>query len=362
VKSSPSELDGRVVAEEPIDIQLKFGGEPVKRLDGAPADAVISSLTALQRMVYIIGMRSEGRRLSERVKPTAKVKREYAIVCRSPRHGSHIQPFNVASQAGAFTPAAVAAREKLLKVLKAFDSGNEELVENILPNARERWFIAKAAVGLLPPEDSGLKVAVRAGSRGPFNFTAERARPLLTKYEKGSPPEVDEEVVTGKLRAIDYGQTIVTIKPGNDPALRMDYPHALEEWLQANVRRRLQFTGRPKFNQKGDVSSFKEVYTVTEVEPTLEPIDEFKAGEQLVRAVRPLAIPVTVDWPDRVFSYSDVTLGIHAYALSYSELRQSVLEELDVLWRQYALAPEDELDSEAQLVKAAMLARFRTEA
>lgn len=347
------------MAEKPDDIQLKFDGEPVKRLDGAPADAVIASLQALQRMVYIIGMRSEGRNLSERLKPTAKVKREYAIVCRAPKHGSHIQPFNVASQAGAFTPAAVAAREKLLKTLKAFDSGEEEKVELVLPNARERWFMAKAALGLLPPEDSGLDITVRAGSRGPFNFKADRARVLLATYDTAEPPEVDEEVVAGKLQAIDFARTVLTVKPSHDPAIRLDYPLPLEEWLKANVRKRLRFTGRPKINQKGDVSSFKQIDAVTEIEPSLSPIEEFTVDNYAIRAVRPLSIPVTVEWEERLFIFQERSLGIDAFASSYGELRQSILDELNVLWRNYALARDSELDEEAQLVKTALLSRFK---
>jgi hypothetical protein len=350
---------GPTVAVKPDNIELKFDGDAVRSLNGAPADAVIASLNALQRMVYIIGMMAEGRILSERLKPTAKVKQEYAIVCRAPVKGSHVQPFDVASQGGAFTPAAVAAREKLLRTLKAFDSGDEELVEQVLPNARERWFMAKAAFGLLPPEDSNLEVTVRVGSRGPFNFKAERARTLLAKYESGSPPEIDEEVVAGKLQAIDFSRTILTIKPSSQSTIRIDYPLSLEEWLKSNVRKRLKITGRPKIDQKGDVSSFKEIYAVTELEPTLESIETFKAGPQTVRAGRPLSIPVTVNWKDKVFTFQDSVLGIDAFALAYDKLRSSVLEELDVLWRHYALAPDEDLDVEAQSVKAALLLRFR---
>ena len=349
------------VTDNPNDIQLKFDGDSIKRLDGAPADALIASLSALQRMVHIIGMRAEGRNLSERVKPTEKVKREYAIVCRSPQRGSHMQPLAVASQNGVFTAAAAAAREKLLRVLKAFDSGRDDLVEEVLPNPRERWFMAKAALGLLPPTDSGLEVTVRGSSRGPFSFSAARARVFLTKYEKGSPPEVDEEVVVGKLRAIDFARTIMTIKPSHDPALRLDYPLQLEGWLTANVRRRLRFSGRPVINQKGDVSSFTDLHNVSELEATLEPIEEFKAGAISIAAIRPLSIPITVSWKERLFIFQDKNLGIDAFSPSYSGIRDSIIEDLDILWRHYALAPDDDLDFEAQSVKSALLSRFKME-
>ena len=279
------------MADEAADLELKFDGPPVRRLKGAPAEAVIASLSALQRMVYIIGMRAEGRALSERLKPTSKVKREYAVVCRAPQEGSHIQPFVVASQTGEVSASAVGAREKLLAALRAFDSGKEERLEAAIPNARERWFLAKAATGLLPTEDSGLEVTIRSGARGPFAFKAARARSLLKAYDTARPPSIDEETIAGKLRAIDYQQTIMTIKPGQEPALRMDYPLRLEPWLQANVRKRLRITGRPKFNARGDISSFENIDRIVEIEPHLKPIDRFTSGGKRFGTNRPVTIP-----------------------------------------------------------------------
>lgn len=346
------------MADKLSDIELKFDGDPVKRLNGAPADVIISSLNALQRMVYIIGMRAEGCALSERLKPTIKVKRDYAVVCRAPRHGSHIQPFAVEAKSGAATGASIVAREKLLATLKALDSGNEAQFEEVIPSARERWFLAKAASGLLPDEESGLQIMIRSGSRGPFAFKAERARALIKLYDTRRPPSAGQETVSGKLRAIDYGQTVMTIKPGKDPALRMDYPLPLEAWLQANVRKRLQFTGRPKFNARGDISSFEEINSVQELEPHLKPIDRFKSNGRLLGTIRPISLPVTVIWEDRLFAFSDNRLGIDVVVQDLGELREAVLSELDVLWRHYALAPDADLDDEAQQLKRSLHTRF----
>lgn len=346
------------MADRETDLELKFDGAPVEILNGAPADAVVASLNALQRMVYIIGMRAEGRALSERLKPTIKVKREYAVVCRAPRKGSHVQPFAVASQTGEMSGASFAAREKLLATLRAFDSGEQTRLEAVVPNARERWFLAKAATGLLPPEGSGLEVMIRAGSRGPFAFKADRARILLSAYDTPRPPAIDEETVAGKLRAIDYQQTIMTIKPGSEPALRMDYPLPLESWLQANVRRRLKIIGRPRINARGDISSFDEIYRVVELEPHLQPIDRFISGGKRLGTNKPISLPITVHWSDRLFGFVDRRLGIDIVVDSISELREGVLLELDLLWRQYAQADDDRLDDEALEVKRHLLSRF----
>lgn len=347
------------MAEKSDIFELKFAGASVTRQDGASAESLIASLSALQRMVHIIGMISEGRVLSERLKPTSKVKQEYTIICHPSAKGSYVQPCNVASQNGVFTPAAAAAQEKLLKTLAAFGSGDEQRVEQALPNARERWFMARAALGLLPPQDSDIEVTVGIGSRSGFNFKAQSARTLLTTYQTASPPDIDEAEIVGKLQAINFSQTIMTIRPGNHPALRIDYPLDLEAWLKENVRKKLKITGSPKIDQKGSISSFKEIWTVTELEPTLEPITNFVAGSDTVSANRSLSIPVTVNWQDKIFLFQDSALGIDAFAPKYDELRATVLEELDILWRHYALAPDDKLDAEAQSVKAALLSRFK---
>lgn len=345
--------------EKPGDIQLKFDGDPIKKLKGAPADAVIASLNALQRMIYIIGMRAEGRGLGQRLKPTAKVKREYTVICRAPEVGSHVQPFNVAAQSGAFTPAAVAARSRLIEALKAFDSGDDKRISKTLPNARERWFLADAAMGLLPDENSGLDVTVRAGSHGPFAFNATRARDVLKQYRSGPVPKADEEEIVGKIQTINFGQTILVVKPKNSRAIRLDYPLPLEPLLQQNVRQRVRLYGTPKLNNAGDITTFEDIITISELEPKLDPITEFMSDGKRVNTSRPLSLPVTFDFDSRLFVFSDQALGIDAYSEKYELLRDIVLEELDVVWRNYAVVPDRELANDAVALKIALNARFK---
>lgn len=344
---------------EPDDIQLKFDGDPVKRLRGAPADAVINSLTALQRMLLIIGMRAEGRGLGQRLKATAKVKREYSLICKAPKFGSHLQPFNIASQSGHFSPAAFSARTKLLAALKAFDSGDGELVAQVLPDPRERWFLANAASGLIPDEDSGLDVTVRAGSRGPFTFKADRARKIISHIRSGPVPDSGSEEVVGKVQTINYGQTILILKPAQSRAVRMDYPLPLEPMLQANVRKRLKLVGYPNFNNAGDITGFRELSSVVEVEPSLEPISEFQSGKHKVFASRSMAILVAFDHETRLFLYQNPLLGVDVFSESYGHIRSAILEELDVLWRNYACASDDELAPDAIALKASLNSYFK---
>lgn len=345
--------------EQSHDIQLKFDGDPIKKLRGAPAEAVIASLNALQRMVHIIGMRAEGRGLGQRLKPTAKVKREYAVICRAPQFGSHLQPIDIASQSGAHTSATAVARGKLLAALKAFDSGEDDKIVAALPDARERWFLADAAKGLIPDPNSGLRVTLRDGKMGRFAFSADRARDAIERFRAGPVPEADEEEIVGKVQSINFTQTLLVIKPSASRAVRMDYPLQLEPMLEHNKRERLRLLGRPKLNNAGDITSFTELTSIGEVESRLDPIVEFTSGGQRVGSSRPLSIPATFDYESRLFIFTDPSLGIDAYSDQYDTLRDVVLEELDVVWRNYAMAPASELAPDALLLKKALLTRFR---
>jgi hypothetical protein len=57
--------------------------------------------------------------------------------------------------------------------------------------------------------------------------------------------------------------------------------------------------------------------------------------------------------------FTDHALGIDAFSDRYDGLREIVLEELDVLWRNYALASPAELAPDALALKAALIARFK---
>lgn len=319
------QIAGRDMDEQSTDIQLKFDGDPIKKLRGAPAEVVISSLNALQRMVHIIGMRAEGRGLGQRLKPTAKVKREYAVICRAPQFGSHLQPIDIASQVGAHTPATAVARGKLLAALKAFDSGDDEKIVAALPDARERWFLADAAKGLIPDPNSGLRITLRDGKMGRFAFSADRARDAIERFRAGPVPEADEEEIVGKVQSINFTQTLLVIKPSTSRAVRMDYPLQLEPMLERNKRERLRLYGRPKLNNAGDITSFADLTSIGEVESRLAPIAEFRSGGQRIGSDKPLSIPATFDYESRLFVFSDPALGIDAYSEHYEGLRDVVL-------------------------------------
>ncbi|MFK5597939.1 hypothetical protein ACFZ8E_13115 [Methylobacterium sp. HMF5984] len=347
------------MSDDHKDIQLKFDGGPIKQAGGAPADLVISSLTALQRLVHLIGMKSENRVFGQRIKPSARVRRDFSIVCRSPKAGSHIQAFDVVSGMGEITNAAINARHHLLNTLKAFDSGDENAVKGAIPDDRERWFFADAAYGLLPPADSEIQLTVRAGTHGPFSFSADRARLVIEKLRSGKPPRAGSVVIPGKLKAIDFTTSQITLQPSTGRAFRVWYPPAAEQMVQSNARRRFSIHGIPDVNSTGDIVGFERVDKITEIDSPFEEIAQFEVDAYRVVTNRPIKIQASYDFEDKLFIFQDAKLGIDAWSETYSELRDSVVDELKMLWIDYAMEADDALASDAKMVKRALNERFK---
>ena len=342
------------------DIELKFDGPPIKDLGGAPAEAVISALTALQRLVHLIGMKAEGRVFRQRAKPSARVRQEYAIICKVTKEGSHVQPFDVRSSAGAFTTAASFARTRLLETLKAFDSGDVEVVKKFMPDPRERWFLATAASGLVPSEESKIQITIRpSGSTGHFSFKADRARLLIDRFRSGSPPSDGVRKISGRLKVVDFENYVITVHPVGSRAFRLPYPPSIESFIQNNKRRRISIVGIPEINAAGDISRFEQLNSINEMDSSIAPIESFISKGDVITTDKPLRIITIYDNEDNLFIFQDSTLGIDVYSEEYSGLKDAVLDELDVLWRNYALASDEELASDALLVKKALVGRFR---
>ena len=340
------------------DIQLKFEGEPITALGGAPAEMVVNALLALQRMAYLIGMKNEGRAFGQRAKPSANVRREFAIVCRQPVEGSHVQPFTVGSRTGDFSAESVHARQSLLSILHAFDSGNEASVNEAIPDPRERWFLAEAASGLLPDEQSGVQISIRSGAAGVFAFKADRARTLIGSLRSGGPPKPGLQKILFKVRGIEFLNHAAVLQPSDGRIMRLPYLPVLEPLFQANARKRVLVAGEPSVNSAGYITGFDTIESIGEFGPTAQDLHEFQSGNQLIRTNESIKLAASFEYDDKLFVFQDEKLGIDAWAHEYRDLRQAVMEELDVLWRNYACAPDEDLAKDALKIKKALNKRF----
>lgn len=340
------------------EVELKFDGSPVRALGGAPADLVANSLWALQRMAHLLAMTREGQRFGSRANPNSKVRHNYVVVCHAPKPGSHIQPWVISSAGAAQGGSAAVVQEQLLSALRAFDSGNDKALAEAVPNARQRWLLADAAIALLPADDDiHLSMSLRGGCD--VFFKADRARAAIERTKAGKLPEIDVDEIVGKIKAIDFSTTTLTLKPARGPQVKVPYPLPIEDFIKRNIRKRLSVRGLPDINSSGEIVSFSKIETITEVEFSVDKIVKFEVGGEPVKAKNPYGYFVGYDFQSRLFFVRDSDLGVDVFTESFEDVEREVQIDLDVLWRTYAVASDSSLTPDALALKSALQAKFR---
>ena len=78
-------------------------------------------------------------------------------------------------------------------------------------------------------------------------------------------------------------------------------------------------------------------------------------GDYKLRFDPPLRLEVTKQ--NGIYFADEDSMNIHLFTVSRAKLRQLVVDHVDVLWRDYALADDAALTGDAQEIKRWMLAR-----
>jgi hypothetical protein len=88
-------------------------------------------------------------------------------------------------------------------------------------------------------------------------------------------------------------------------------------------------------------------------------ISEFESSGKWIRATRPITLSVELDETEQYLTASFEPLKLEQAARTRQELERSIYEELDVLWRNIAMAADDCLALEAKNTKQWLLTHFR---
>ncbi len=91
---------------------------------------------------------------------------------------------------------------------------------------------------------------------------------------------------------------------------------------------------------------------VQDVAPVV--MHKFTSGGVTLDFRQPLSLTPTLEESERYLCLRDKDLGIDVFAMTRERLQANLLEQLDLLWREYATAADDELSAEALSLKQAL--------
>lgn len=326
------------------------------------ADILAGSLSSLQRIAYLLGAAQDGIEISERFKPSRDLLEKYSLRCGLGREGSYALPLDSGPDLTLFhDDVSVSLVDVIHQVWEAVAAGSEEVLKSIFPSPILRKKLAREVLQLLPKTGSPYRLGFRSIHRSSPVILTSRA--IRTVKEWIQPIQADdaEMTVTGKLQRIDFERKAVSIlfKP-TMRTIECIYLPEIEDSIVESRATPIQVTGKFSLDEDGYPKQLTEVNRIEPIDLSPLVLTECPLGTgTMLRSILPLELEVSLDEESgQYMSIEEEQLGIQVFALNRELLMDELEEQIRMLWTEYALADDTELDEEAQTRKQKLLATF----
>lgn len=319
------------------------------------AESLVAVLSGLQRLAYLLAMSESRQELGERLKPSRAMRQQYALRCGIPGPGSYALPLDVGS------PDLISGGRdslgRIQDIWTALSEHDNDALNRLLPVALMQRALREIQK-FLPKDPEGLRFSLSTRSSPEpavltwrvSRFISERLAPTLS--------EDAIMTVTGELLRIDFAaRQVAILYPPTRREIVCTYLPEIEDSIIESRKEPIQVTGRFVLDEEGSPSKLMDVSRIEPVDFSPMVVTELEALP--VRMKTPLVlVPVLDEESQQYLCVADSDLGLDAFALTRDHLFDEVQEQLCMLWREYALASDEELDDAARLLKARLHTRM----
>ncbi len=208
---------------------------------------------------------------------------------------------------------------------------------------------------MIPKPGSGWELELGYNGHGTINLGVAVVHQVASLLKQTDSSSVTN-IVTGKLVKIDFGARAITLLyPVTQRELVCYYDPSIEERLLQNRRELVQVIGTVVLDDQDNPKQITGVVEILDVDLSPFELSEFRYSGYRLKFHTPLEIIPTLDESQQVFCLEYSELGIDVYASTREELDFLLEAEIDVLWRNYALADDKELTPDAQELKDRLL-------
>ena len=347
----------KTIAVHTDDLQLRFVDTRRPDSHTVAADVLAQSLEAFQRLVSLVAMRQEGRTPGQRVRPSVDIQARYRLVCDLPKLGSFLVPVRIEGADLLSIDEISKVMPELSAVLRTAGNNDDQAFNALVSDDTWRRFYIDAIGKLVPKQSTGIELEVKNGSQVLLNTDA--ARKFVEQASRSLPIKSARGAIIGEFKRIDFSKREITIrhqKTAKD--LTCIYETYVEESLLEHPRDLLLVFGSVTRDSEGRPISIEDVDHIEPIDLEPETIPEFVSRNQLVSPKEVLLASVSFDENDVVYVASISALGISVFAENRAALSDALVDELSLLWRRYAIAPDDKLTRAAQALKNRILDSF----
>lgn len=325
-----------------------------------PANVLVQVLENAQRAFELIGVQVQGREIRERARVPAATAKRFQLICHTPETGSYAVPVSVGDAVD------LLHGEMALKAMTIFkdtmglvSSRNADALARVLPDQRLRRRVLESIKGMAPRIDSDWTLDFRDSERSTFaTFTTETI-PFVQATLVPTEQREAAKVVTGELTSIDFAARKVSIiYPPTSKTLECIYDEAVEDFLYEKRRDFIQVTGRVLLDSDGAPKQMIDVTDIRDLDTSPLTIHGVRTPTLSLKANIPLTLEIEMDDTKQLLYVTHPELGIDVFATNRERLLNELQDQLLMLWNEYALASDNELDMPAQRMKCALLDQF----
>jgi len=331
---------------------LKLEGGEADRHE-ARAEHLAAVLAGMQRIAYLLAAVDNRQPVGERVKPSRAVRERYSLRCGLSQAGSYALPLDVGIGNLDLLPDEHGLLlDRIGNIFSAVARQDVRALQH-LPDAvlsRALREIQK----FLPREQDGVRLSLQTRQVPNPPVLSWRASRFIK--ERLTPATTEDTVmtVTGELMRIDFGTRQVTILyPPTRRELVCTYLPEIEDSIVEARKEPIQVTGKFVLDAEGNPLHLTDV---TRIEPLdLSPLVITALEALPVRFKQALELtPILDEDSQQYLCVAEPSLHLDAFALNRENLFDEIQEQLAMLWQEYALADDADLDDEALKLKTTL--------
>jgi hypothetical protein len=328
------------------------------RFEGGTADQhyvaasqLAATIDALRRTVELTALETQGIELRERDRLPAELQSQFGLYVAAPTRGSLIIDAVLGGP-----PMLLGADEALDDLARRFKAGWQALaggdwpaLSRLFPDRTRlhRWI--DAAKRVAPRASGDLRLLLDIADTC---LDLTRIAQQVAEFHASQASRRRQSRINGYLAKIDFLKRSFKLRlPEHQRLISGSYTPEAEEFLLANPRELIQVTGLIVYDASGAASEISDATDFDLVDTTPILIQSIDLPQGRLQAHQAIEIPVTLDETEQELEVLFEPLRMILGAQVRDELELMVREEIDLLWRNIASAPDADLTSRAKVIK-----------
>ena len=328
-----------------------------------PANVLVKSIHQLQRVVYLLAKLHRGEEFGQRLRMQKDLEDRYELICKIPEKGSYALPCEIGGGSVAHTTffddedLSDVCRQ-FQEVTQAIGSGNTGSLHDAVPSPAYRAALIKAYRAMQPPKRYGVDCSIEDAHRRKL-LDGAIARQSLARLSASAGEDIlaKSTYVAGTLMRIDFDKQRLWLKQHHGRVIEATYHPGAEPGLLEHPRGLIQVHGDVLYDRAHNARGITDVDDVRRVDESSIEISNLYIDNISYRADPPLRFSVHFDQKDQLYDL-DGDFNITVFAESRSDLETELLEELRMLWLEYAQDDPKRLSREARKLRKELRARL----